>query len=269
MARPLWKGAINFGLVVIPVSLYPAKNAQDNARFHMLHGSDLRRVHNQWVGDEGHEVPYRPGVRGAAWVKTKCRHRQEFVIGGYTDPGGTRTGFGALLLGVQDEGRLRYVGNVGTGLPDMLLRDLGMRLRHLETEDSPFVEGVPAALRRRDAVHGVRPELVAEVEFLEWTAGGSLRHPSFVGLRDDKSADEVVVEEPVGAPGSPAASTPEGAPPAAPGSAPPAAPGSASAGDPRDRAARGCGCGAPAGEPGRGAGRGRAAGPDHAARGST
>jgi bifunctional non-homologous end joining protein LigD len=139
---------------------------------------------------------YRPGVRGLEWVKTKCRRRQEFVVGGYTDPAGTRTGFGALLLGVQDGGGLRYAGKVGTGFTDTLLRDLGKRLRRMEIEGSPFIGGVPAALRRQHGIHWVRPELVAEVEFLEWTAGGNLRHPSFVSLREDKSADEVVAEEP-------------------------------------------------------------------------
>jgi len=138
---------------------------------------------------------YRPGIRGSEWVKTKCRRRQEFVVGGYSDPAGTRTGFGALLLGVQDRDGLLYAGKVGTGFTDTLLRALGARLRRMENESSPFVGGVPAALRRQNGIHWVRPELVAEVEFLEWTAGGSLRHPSFVGLREDKSAVEVVAEE--------------------------------------------------------------------------
>ena len=136
---------------------------------------------------------YRPGARGADWVKSKCRHEQEFVIGGFTDPGGTRVGFGALLLGVQSSGGLRYVSKVGTGFDDKFLRELGERLRGMEVDSPPFTENLPPT---RTGVHWVRPELVAEVAFMEWTSSGGIRHPSFIGLREDKSPAEVVAELP-------------------------------------------------------------------------
>jgi len=138
---------------------------------------------------------YRPGARGADWVKSKCRNEQEFVIGGYTDPSGARVGFGALLLGVMGADGLRYVSKVGTGFDDKLLRSLGERLRGMEMDDPPFTENVP---RAQKGIHWVRPELVAQVAFMEWTSTGGIRHPSFVGLREDKSAAEVVAEAPGG-----------------------------------------------------------------------
>ena len=134
---------------------------------------------------------YRPGARGADWVKSKCRNEQEFVIGGYTEPNGSRVGFGALLLGVMDAGGLRYVSKVGTGFDDKLLRTLGKRLSEMEVDRSPFAENVP---RAQKGVHWVRPELVAQVAFMEWTSAGGIRHPSFVSLREDKPAAEVVAE---------------------------------------------------------------------------
>lgn len=134
---------------------------------------------------------YRPGHRGGEWLKTKCRHEQEFVVGAYTDPGGSRVGFGALLLGAYEDGRLRYVGKVGTGFDEGLLRGLSERLRDLEVETSPFEAGIERV--PKDA-HWVRPGLVVQVAFAEWTRDGGLRHPSFRGLREDKTPAEVEVE---------------------------------------------------------------------------
>jgi bifunctional non-homologous end joining protein LigD len=135
---------------------------------------------------------YRSG-RSADWLKVKCLKRQEFVIGGYTDPVGSRSGFGALLVGVRNEqGELRYAGRVGTGYTEAVLFDLSKRLRRLERRDSPFVDPP----KERD-VHWVEPELVAEVSYSEWTDDGRLRQPSFHGLREDKPAREVVVERPL------------------------------------------------------------------------
>jgi bifunctional non-homologous end joining protein LigD len=135
--------------------------------------------------------PYRPG-RSGDWQKIKCLGRQEFVIGGFTDPAGTRKGLGALLLGVYDaKGALHYAGKVGTGFDDKLLRDLALRLGKLETKTSPFPEFASKTPR---GVHWAKPELVGEVEFTGWTNDGRLRHPSFRGLREDKKPREVVRE---------------------------------------------------------------------------
>ncbi|HEX5726296.1 MAG TPA: DNA ligase D [Longimicrobiaceae bacterium] len=136
---------------------------------------------------------YAANKRTKDWLKVKCMRRQEFVLGGYTDPKGSRTGFGALLLGVYEGGDLVYVGKVGTGFDDETLRGMHTRMRKLETDESPF-----ANLRRRPRdVHWIRPELVGEVAFTEWTGENILRHPAFQGLREDKSPREVVREEPV------------------------------------------------------------------------
>ncbi len=134
------------------------------------------------------EKPYRTG-RSRDWLKTKCLRGQELVVVGYTEPSGARAGLGALLLGVRDGGSLRYAGRVGTGFTDSALRELERRLRKLEIEKTA-VTGAP----RARGVHWVRPELVAEVEFTEWTGDGRLRHPVFRGLREDKPAREVVRE---------------------------------------------------------------------------
>ena len=138
---------------------------------------------------------YRAGARGPDWVKTKCRLEQEFVIGGFTDAAGTRAGFGALLLGVYTPTGLRYVSKVGTGFDDRLLRELGAQLRTLEVTQPPFSDNLPPG---QPGVHWVRPELVAQVSFMQWTSSGGLRHASFKGLREDKAAKDVVAELPAG-----------------------------------------------------------------------
>ncbi len=137
--------------------------------------------------------PYRPGVRGNEWVKTKCRNEQEFVIGGYTDPAGARTGFGALLLGVRTKGGLRYVGKVGTGFDERSLAGWRSGCSDMDDRSSPLHR---RPRPRPKNAHWVQPELVAEVAFAEWTREGGIRHPSFKGLRDDKPAAEVVAEVP-------------------------------------------------------------------------
>ncbi len=127
--------------------------------------------------------------RSTAWLKFKCVNQQEFVIGGFTDPRRSRVGFGALLIGYYEDGRLRYAGKVGTGYDTRTLLELGQRLREMEMPSSPFAEPV-----KERAAHWVRPELVAEVGFTEWTDDGKLRHPRFLGLRFDKPAEAVVRE---------------------------------------------------------------------------
>ncbi len=129
--------------------------------------------------------PYCSG-RSADWRKMKCASRREFVIGGWTDPSGARTGFGAVLVGYPGDGGLHYAGRVGTGFDERLLRDLYAGLKTLEARQSPFVEAIPP-----QGVHWCRPELVAEVAFGEWTREGRLRHPRFVRLRPDRSPLEL------------------------------------------------------------------------------
>jgi bifunctional non-homologous end joining protein LigD len=136
------------------------------------------------------DAPYTQG-RSRDWLKFKCSAEQELVIGGYTAPRGSRTDFGALLLGYYDDGELRYAGKVGTGFTRETLRDLAAKLAPLKRDRSPFADEV----RERTATW-VEPELVAQVGFSEWTRDHRLRHPRFLGLRDDKAAREVVREAP-------------------------------------------------------------------------
>jgi bifunctional non-homologous end joining protein LigD len=131
--------------------------------------------------------PYRGGRR-PEWRKIKCQRRQEFVIGGYTDPKGTRTHFGAVHLGVYEDDALVYVGRAGSGLDGAGLRDLHRRLHARAVAACPFTRGEPPRGREH---HWVRPELVCEVRFSEWTTDGHLRHPVFLGLREDKRPEEV------------------------------------------------------------------------------
>ncbi|TVR22666.1 MAG: ATP-dependent DNA ligase [Ilumatobacter sp.] len=136
---------------------------------------------------------YRSG-RSRDWLKLKCTARQEFVIGGFTDPTGSRSRFGALLLGYRRDDALVYAGRVGTGFDQHTLEELGDELERRERPDSPFDDAPD------DDVHWVRPDLVCEVGFTEWTNDGKLRHPRYLGLREDKSAEDVVREEPEASP---------------------------------------------------------------------
>jgi bifunctional non-homologous end joining protein LigD len=136
------------------------------------------------------ESPYTRG-RSGDWLKLKCSQEQELVIGGFTPPQGSRKRFGALLVGYYEDGELRYAGKVGTGFSERVLAELGAKLETLRSEDSPFArDGLP-----RDA-RWVRPELVGQFAFSEWTGDGKLRHPRYLGLRDDKLPREVVRERP-------------------------------------------------------------------------
>lgn len=138
---------------------------------------------------------YEPGRRSRAWIKVKSKPRQEVVIGGWLPGSGNRSGrLGALLTGYYEAGELRYAGRVGTGFTERMLDELARTLAPLERATNPFAGTPPADVRLRDA-RFVEPGLVAEVEFSEWTAGGTMRHPSFKGLREDK-APEAVVREP-------------------------------------------------------------------------
>ncbi len=143
---------------------------------------------------------YEPGRRSRAWLKIKTHGRQEFVIAGYTKGQGNRAGrFGSLLLAVSEEGGLRYVGNVGTGFGHAEIERLLGLLRPLERPTTPFAEAPKLPKVRKADIVWVEPKLVCEVEFAEWTHDGRLRAPSYQGLREDKTTDEVLRErEPLG-----------------------------------------------------------------------
>jgi DNA ligase D-like protein (predicted ligase) len=136
-------------------------------------------------------TPY-VSTRSRDWLKLKCTAEQELVIGGFTAPRGSRTDLGALLVGHYEGDRLRYAGKVGTGFTHATLRELHGKLGPLGRDTSPFE---PEKAIPRDATW-VEPELVAQIAFMEWTADGRLRHPSYLGLRIDKAAREVIREEP-------------------------------------------------------------------------
>ena len=138
------------------------------------------------------EAPYVAG-RSKNWLKLKCVWEQEFVIGGYTDPSGSRTDFGALLVGYYEQGSLHYAGKVGTGYTKAILHDLGVRLRELDAAEPAFVDARPVPR----GTHWTRPTLVAQIGFAEWTNDGRLRLPRFLGIRDDKNPSEVVRERPL------------------------------------------------------------------------
>ena len=135
------------------------------------------------------DAPYATG-RTDRWLKFKCEAGQELVVVGWTDPEGSRVALGALLLGYHDGPDLVYAGKVGTGFSQSVLRDLHAQLSALEVDESPCTKGqLP-----RKAVHWARPQLVAQVAFTEWTTANQLRHPRYLGLRDDKRPRDVVRE---------------------------------------------------------------------------
>ena len=147
---------------------------------------------------------YEAGRRSGAWIKLKLHHEQEFVIGGFTNPEGSRQHFGALLLGFYEKKKLKFCGKVGTGFNAKLLASLNSRFQKIESENCPFVNlpekrsgrfgaGVTAAEMKR--CHWVKPQLVAQIKFSEWTRDEKLRQPVFLGLREDKDAAEVVREK--------------------------------------------------------------------------
>ena len=134
--------------------------------------------------------PYTHG-RSKDWLKFKCTNEQEFVVIGWTDPKGSRAGLGALLVGYHEDGKLRFGGKVGTGFNERELARLTARLTRLERATSPLRDTKGIAIK---GVHWVRPQLVAQVGFAEWTPDGKLRHPRYLGLREDKAPDQVVRE---------------------------------------------------------------------------
>jgi bifunctional non-homologous end joining protein LigD len=129
--------------------------------------------------------------RSRTWLKMKCNQDQEFVIGGYTKPRGQRVMFGALLVGYYENGRFKYAGKVGTGFNASNLLLLLKKMQPLETNESPFSDYNPV---RNNAIQWINPKLVIELRFTEWTAGGHLRHPNYLGLRNDKKHKLVIRE---------------------------------------------------------------------------
>jgi bifunctional non-homologous end joining protein LigD len=170
------------------------RTAEPPLRYSEHFGGDAAKIYRQacrmaleGVVSKSAVEPYRSG-RGRGWLKSKCRERQEFVIGGFTDPQGSRQGLGALLLGYWQSGGFVYAGRVGTGFGNEDGRELRKKLEALSISLSPFAD-TPGLERR--CVHFVQPRLVAEVEFATWTADGLVRQASFVALRDDKSAKAI------------------------------------------------------------------------------
>ena len=146
---------------------------------------------------------YEPGRRSGAWIKLKALHEQEFVIGGYTPPGGARKYFGAILIGYYENGKLKFAGKAGSGFTEKLLSILYKKFRAEERDDCPFVdlpsktagrwnEGITPSMMKK--MHWINPKFVAQIKFAEWTRDGKLRQPVFLGLRDDKPASKVVRE---------------------------------------------------------------------------
>ncbi len=154
------------------------------------------------VGKRGDSV-YETGRRSGAWVKLKVTNEQEFVIGGFTDPQGARSHFGALLVGFYEKEKLIFAAKVGTGFSEKLLRELHAKMKKLQRDDCPFAnlptqrkgrwgQGITRAEMKRCT--WIEPALVCQVRFTEWTRDAGLRHPAFLGLREDKSPREVVRE---------------------------------------------------------------------------
>lgn len=176
----------------------PARNAIIRYSEHVIgRGAEMFaeacRLRLEGIISKRRDAPYKPG-RSDAWVKVKCVLRQEFVIGGFTDPEGSRQGIGALLVGYYDDDeKLTFAGKVGTGFSVAVARDIRRRLDAIESKDAPFA--VPPAGWLGTHAHWVKPRLVAEVVFTEWTGDGKIRHPSFQGLRLDKPARAVRREQ--------------------------------------------------------------------------
>jgi bifunctional non-homologous end joining protein LigD len=146
---------------------------------------------------------YEPGRRSGAWIKLKSLNEQEFVIGGYTPPGGARKYFGAILVGYYEKAKLKFAGKVGTGFTEKLLSILHKKFRAEQREDCPFVDlpskqggawvqGITPSMMKK--MHWVNPKFVAQIKFAEWTRDGKLRQPVFLGLREDKDPKKVVRE---------------------------------------------------------------------------
>ncbi|MFI7678119.1 ATP-dependent DNA ligase [Actinophytocola sp. NPDC049390] len=185
--RPLWerkeilRTAFRFG-----GPLHYTEHREGDGEDYYRHACD-----NGWEGliAKRADSPY-VGGRSADWLKFKCVRSQAFVVGGFTEPQGSRAGFGALIVGYHENGALRYAGKVGTGYDHATLRALRARMDAMAQDTSPFADPVP-----EPTAHWIRPELVVHVGFSEWTREGRLRHPRFGGLRTDTPPADVVREQ--------------------------------------------------------------------------
>lgn len=189
------------------------RNGPEALRFSANIEGDVRKI-LQEIGAHGmegvigklRESTYEPGIRSGSWVKVKCGAEQEFVIGGFTDPQGTRPHLGAIHVGYYEGSEFRYAGKVGAGFNRALLEVMKQKLDAIAVEKCPFTDiptrsrgkwtrnMSPAAMRK---AHWVRPELVCLIRFAEWTDDGALRQPVFLGLREDKEPRDVIRERPV------------------------------------------------------------------------
>jgi ATP dependent DNA ligase C terminal region/Ku70/Ku80 beta-barrel domain len=219
--RAIWKGSISFGLISVPISLYPATRREE-LRFHLLRKSDLSPINYRRIAEaDGKEVPWDEIVKGYEYEKgkyvvlkeedfrradieaTQSIEVTEFVP--LTQPKGGRTHFGALLVGYHEGGQLRFAAKVGTGFDLRRLASLHERFRKLEQKDCPFANlpehlgtaGRGLTAREMRQCTWLKPRLVCEVRFAEWTRDHHLRQPAFLGLREDKPPKEVVRERPV------------------------------------------------------------------------
>jgi bifunctional non-homologous end joining protein LigD len=182
--KKLLKRALSYGP---PLRFLPHRNESGEAFYEAACGKG-------WEGiiAKRADAPYRHS-RSRDWLKFKCAKGQELVIAGFTEPKGSRTGFGALLVGYYDSGSLHYAGKVGTGYDEETLTMLRRRMDRLVRKTSPFAGDVQG----KD-ITWISPKLVGEFGFTEWTGSGKLRHPRFLGLRRDKAAADVVRERPAG-----------------------------------------------------------------------
>ncbi len=164
---------------------------------------EVKRRDLEGIVGKQHNSVYEPGRRSGAWIKLKCVNEQEFVIGGYTPPEGSRKNFGAILVGYYEDNRLMFAGKVGTGFTANSLSMLHKKFSTEERDDCPFedlpskqngkwVQAITPSMMRK--LHWVNPVFVCEIKFAEWTRDGKLRAPVFLGLRDDKKPKEVVRE---------------------------------------------------------------------------
>jgi bifunctional non-homologous end joining protein LigD len=188
------------------------EEVDDPIRFSSEIGSDAQALlaEVQRRGLEGligklRDSVYEPGRRSGAWIKLKCVNEQEFVIGGFTPPQGARQHFGAILVGYYEKKKFLFAGKVGTGFDTKSLTSLHKKLKSEKRDDCPFadlpskqggqwVQGITPAMMRK--IEWVNPVFVCQVKFAEWTRDGKLRQPVFLGLREDKRAQEVVREKP-------------------------------------------------------------------------